>query len=260
MLFWGNMVSTRTYVRLLRHLGIALIFAPEPFTTPFGVAFILAARHLSKQHEANVNNHLRQTVRYYLAHSSLLTHDSDGKCGTSGPAKRYGLSEERPILGQITGSRSFEGNSSVRKARQGMKDGGANPTPEMETLCRRYTCGNSLCDTSTGTQKVIHHTMDMGWLSRRYESASTAVAHSSWTTASSALEGVTHHSVNMALLSQHYGTGGVGKTKVELHATNTARLRQDRGAAATHTTVHRALQDNNHYYDMLSQRNVIGGY
>lgn len=254
------MVNTRTYISLLRHLGIALIFAPEPFTTPFGVAFILAARHLSKQHEANVNNHLRETVRYYLAHSSLLTHDSDGKTGMPSLAKRYGLSEQRPILGQITGSRSFAANPSVRKVRQGMKDGGASPTPEMETLYRRYTCGNSLCDTSTGTQKVIHHTMDTGWLSRRYESASTAVAHSSWTTGSGAVEGVTHHTVNMALLSQHYGTGSVGNTKAEFHTTNTARVRQDRGAAATHTTVHIALRDNNSYYDMLCRRNVIGGY
>jgi hypothetical protein len=256
----GNMANSRTYVRLLRHLGIALIFAPEPFTTPFGVAFILAARHLSRKHEATVNNHLRETIQYYLAHTSHFSDSVDDESGAPGRVKRRGLSEERPILGQITGSRSFEANSSVRKAKHELHESAASCASDMKSLFPRYKCGNSLSDTSTGTQKVIHHTMDMGWLSRRYESASTAVAHFSWTTASGAVEGVTHHSVNSALLSQHYGTGSVGKTEAEFHATNTAHLRRDGGAAATHTTVHKALLDNNHYYDMLSRRNVIGGY
>ena len=113
MLLLSNMTSTRTYVRLLRHLGIALIFAPEPFTTPFGVAFVLVARHLSKRHEASVNNRLRETVQYYLAHTGHFGDYVDGESGAPGPVKRRGLSEERPILGQITGSRSFGAKCSV---------------------------------------------------------------------------------------------------------------------------------------------------
>jgi hypothetical protein len=257
------MVNTGTYVKLLRHLGIALIFAPEPFTTPFGVAFILAARHLSKQHEVAVNNRLREMVQYYLAHSSLLSHDAEDKSDTPDPVKRHALTEERPILGHITGSGGFAANSSVRKGRHDMQEGEANPTTDMQGLSRLYKYGNALSDTSTGTQKVIHHTIDIGWLSQRYESASTAVAHASWTTTSPSMQGVTHHSVNMGPLSQHYRTGGNGRVKEKAHATNIAQHRQRLGPVASCATVYRALQNNYYYYyydDTLSRRNVIGVY
>jgi len=260
VLLWADMIGASTHIRVLKHLGIALIFAPEPFTTPFGVAFILVARHLSRRLEASRDRRLREMVHYYLAHSSLLSPDADGKSGTPGPVKRHGLSEERPILGQITGSRSFEANSSVRKGRQGMREGAASRTTNMQSLSRRYKYDDGLSNTSTRTQKVIHHTIDIEWLSRRYESANSAVAHSSWTTTSGGVEGVTHHSVNMGLLSQHCGTGSFGQAKAKSHTINVAQLRQRYGSAASCTTVYRALQNNNHYYDMLSRRNVIGGY
>jgi hypothetical protein len=170
------------------------------------------------------------------------------------------LSEERPILGQITGSRSFEATSSVRKGRHDMQEGTANRTTDIETLSRRRKYGLSLSDTSTRTQKEIHHTIDGEWLSRRYESANGAVAHSSWATTSGGVEGLTHHSVNRGLLSGHYETGSVGQAKAMSHTTNIARRRQRHNSAVSHTTVVRALQNNNHYYDTLSRRNVIGGY
>jgi hypothetical protein len=252
------MVNTRTYVRLLRHLGIALIFAPEPFTTPFGVAFILVARHLSRKLEASRDERLREMVHHYLDYSSILRDDAHGD--GLGPVKRHGLSEERPILGQITGSRSSEANSSVRKDKYARQEGAANRTTDMQSLSRRYRYGNGLPDTSTGTQKVIHHTLDMEWLSRRYESANSAVAHCSWATTSGGAEGVTHHSVDMGPLSQHYGTGSVERAKAKSHSINIAQLRQRYGSAAACTTAYRALQNNNYYYDMLSRRNVIEGY
>jgi hypothetical protein len=226
----SNMVNTGTYVRLLRHLGIALIFAPEPFTTPFGVAFILAARHLSKRHETSLNNRLRETLQYYLAHTSHFGEYADGESGAPAPVKRRGLSEEHPILGQITGSGSFGAKSSVRQGGRHIQKGTAN------------------------------HTTDMEWLSRRYESAKSAVAHSSWTTTSGGVEGLTHHSVNMGLPPQHCGTGNAGQAKAKSPNINIARRRQRYGSAVNCTTVLSALQDNNNYYDMLSRRNVIGGY
>jgi hypothetical protein len=259
MLLLSNMVNTRTYIRLLRHLGIALIFAPEPFTTPFGVASILVARHLSKRHEASVNNRLRETVQYYLAHTGRLGEHVDGESAAPSRAKRRGLNEERPILGEITGSCSIA-ESSVRHGRPHTHGGTANHTTDTESLSRRYKYGDSLSGTSTGTQRVIHHTIDIDWLSRRYESANSAVAHCGWTTTSGGVEGVTHHSGNMGLLSQHYGTGSVGEGKAKSHTINVAQLRKRYGSAASCTTVYRALQNNNHYYDMLSRRNVIGGY
>ena len=260
MLLWADMIGASTHIRFLKHLGIALIFAPEPFTTPFGVAFILVARHLSRRLEASRDKRLQEMVHYYLAHSSVLSHDADGKSGTPGPAKRPGLSEECPILGQITGSRSFEANSSVRKGRHDTQEGTAKRTRDMQSLSRRYKYGNGLSDTSTGTQRVIHHTIDMEWLSRRYESANSAVAHSSWTTTSGGVDGVTHHSVNMGLIPQHYGTGNAGQAKAKSHNINIAQFRQRHGSAVSYTTVYRALQNNNSHYDMLSRRNVIGGY
>lgn len=199
-------------------------------------------------------------VHYYLAHSSLLGDDADGKSPGPSPIKRHGLGEERPILGQITGSRSFEANSSLRKARHELHESAANRTTDMESLSRRYKYGDSLSDASTRTQKVINHTTDMDWLSRRYEGASSAVAHSSWTTTSGGVEGVTHYSVNRGLPSQHYGTGSVGQAKANSHTINVAQLRKRYGSGASCTTVYKALQNNNHYYDMLSRRNVIGGY
>jgi hypothetical protein len=260
VLLLGDMINTGTYVRLLRHLGIALIFAPEPLTTPFGVAFILVARHLSKRLEASRDKRLREMVQYYLAHSSLSTNDADGKSGGPSPVKRHSLSEERPILGQITGSRSFEASSSVRKARHELHDSAASGTSDMRNLSPLYKYGSALSATSTGPQKVIHHTIDIEWLSRRYECANSAVAHSSWATTSRDVQGITHHSVNMGLLSPHSGTGTVGQLQIKYHTINMARLRQRYGSAASCTTVYRALRDNNHYYDLLSRRNVIGGY
>jgi len=256
----SNMINTRTYVRLLRHLGIALIFAPEPFTTPFGVAFVLAARHLSKRHEASVNSRLRETVQYYLAHAGHFGDYVDDGSGAPGPVKQRGLSEERPVLGQITGRCSFGAESFVRQSRRDIQRGTANHTADIKSFPTRREYGHSLSATSTRTQNVIHHSIDTDWSSRRHESASGAVAHSSWSTTSGGVDGTTHHSVNMGLLSQHYGTGSVGQAKAKSHNINVAQLRRRYGSAATYTTVYRALQNNSHYYDMLSRENVIGGY
>lgn len=230
MFLLSNMVNTGTYVRLLRHLGIALVFAPEPFTTPFGVAFILAARHLSKRHETSLNNRLRETLQYYLAHTSHFGEYADGESGAPAPVKRRGLSEEHPILGQITGSRSFGAKSSVRQGGRHIQKGTAN------------------------------HSTDMEWLSRRYESANGAVAHSSWATTSDAGEAITHHSIEVGSLPQNCRSGSVGQTKAKSHAVNVAQRRLRYGSAVSYTTVARALRNNNFNYDISSRRNVIGGY
>ena len=254
------MVGTGTGIRLLRHLGIALIFAPEPFTTPFGVALILVARHLSKKLEANRNNHLREMVQYYLAHTGHLGDYAYGESGAAGPAKRHGLSEERAILGQITGSRSFEAKPSVQPVRCNIREGTANHAADMQGLSQRCKYVGSHTNTSTRTEEVIHHAINMEWLSQRFESTNSAVAHSNWATTSGAAEGTTHHSVNMNLLSQHHETGSVGHAKPKCHAIDAVQLRRRYGSSVDHTTALNGLQNNNHYYDMLSRKNVIGGY
>ena len=122
-----------------------------------------------------------------------------------------------------------------------------------------YKYGDARADTSTRTQKVIRHTIDMEWLAQRYEGAGT-VTHSSWTTTSGVMGGVTHHSVNVGLLSGYYGTGSVGQPKAKSRAIDMAKLRQRSGSAMSHTSAVSALRNNNNYYDTLSRKNVIGGY
>ena len=194
------MANTRTYVRLLRHLGVALLFAPEPFTTPFGVAAILAARHLSKRHEVTVNNRLRETVRCYLARTSHSSQCIAGESGVASPVKRRGLDAEQPILGQITGSRSLEAD------------------------------------------------------------ANGSLAHSSCTTTSGGPEGATHRALNTGLFAQYDGSGSVGQAKAKPRTVNITQRRQRPGSAVSHTTILSALQNNNYYYEVLSRKNVIGGY
>jgi len=262
VLLWGDMIGARTYIRLLRHLGIALIFAPEPFTTPFGVAAILVARHLSRRLETSQNSRLRETVKYYLIHSGRFGDYVDGASSSRRPAKRHGLSDEYPILGQITGNPSFASNTtpSVQQSERDIRGGTIHHTRDMQSLSQRHKAVDSFSDTSSRAQKVIYHTMDIKSLSRRYESTNSAVAHSSWATTSGTVEGITHHSVNMNLLSQHHKTGSVGHRKAKYHTINMGQLRQRCGSASNYTTALNALQNNNHYYDMLSRRNVIGGY
>lgn len=267
MFLLGNMVKARTRVKFLRRLGIALILSPEFITTPFGVALILAARYLSRRHEASQNNRLRGMVEYYLAHTGRFSGDADSESSVPSSVKRYTLSEERAILGQITGSRSFEANiaPSVWQSWHDMRDRTVHHAMDMQSPSGRYKAGNSLKvesgwpDTSPKEEKMIHHTINMKQLSQRYESSS-AVAHPNWARTSGAGEGVTHHSINMNLLPQRYQAGGVGQTKLKYHTINKALTRQRYGSAVSSTTVLHALRDNNYYYDIVSKGNVIGGY
>lgn len=260
MFLLSSMNNTRTYVRLLRHLGVALIFAPEPFTTPFGVAFVLVARYLSKRHEAGVNDHLRETFQYYLTHTARFGDDVDGGSIIPGPVKRGGLIEGPAILGQITGS----GAPSARLTGHSARDGTARAA-DRRSPSRRYETGDSpkvesgRFDTSSRADDVIHHTIDTGWFSRRYESVNGAVAHSSWATTSGGAEPITHHFVNTRLFSQNRGTNSVRQAKAKCRASNTVQRRHGYGSVVGHTTVVRALRNNNRYYDALSRSNVIGG-
>jgi hypothetical protein len=254
----AGMIKAKTGIKVLRRLGITLIALPEPVTTPFGVALVLLSRYLSRRLEASQNNRLRETVKYYLAHASRFSDYVDSESRAPGSVKLLSPSKEPAILGQITGSRSFAANPSVRQGRRDIQDGTANYTRDMQSLSRRYKAGNSFSNTSARTEKVIYHTINVEWLSRRYESAG-AVAYSSWACTSNAVEGVTHHSVNMKSLSQRYKTGSARQTKIRYPATNMALVQQRYGSVVSYTMALRALQNNNFYYDVVSRGNVIGG-
>jgi hypothetical protein len=262
------MIKGRTRVKFLRRLGIALIFLPELVTTPFGVALVLVARYLAKRHETSQNKHLREMVKYYLAHTGHFSGDADGVSSVTGPVKHYTQSEERLIPPQYIGSRSFEANlaPSVWQNWHDMRRRTVHHTLDMQSPSPRYKAGDSFKvesgwpDTSHRAEKAIHHTINREWLSRRYESENSAVAHSNWARTSGGGEGATHHSINMRLLSQRYNIGSVEQTKVKHHTINKALLRQRYGSAVSSTTVLNALRDNNFYYDVVSRGNVIGGY
>ena len=264
MILLGSMNNTRNYVRLLRHLGVALIFAPEPFTTPFCVSFVLAARCLSKRHEASVNSHLRETFQYYLAHSSQFGDYVDGEAGIPGRAKPAGLLEGPPILGQITGGLNSKAITPAQHSGRDVRGHTSFHTMDNRGLSKRHKTGDSdkvesaRFDTSSKADDVIHHSIDTGWLSRRYESTNGAVAHSSWATTSDGTERITHHSVNMRLFSRNCGTSSFGQAKAKRRALNTGQRRQRGGPAAGRTMVVRAINNNNHYYDSLSRNNVVG--
>jgi hypothetical protein len=89
------MFQTRTSVRLLNYLGIGLVALPEPFTTPFGVALLFIAHHLSKRLELVLKDILPEISAYQ---SYWFKRPS----GSNNPEelKRYLKSEPRPIPGQ----------------------------------------------------------------------------------------------------------------------------------------------------------------
>lgn len=288
MLLWGDMIGAKTSIKLLRRLGIVLIVFPEPFTTPFGVALVLVSRYLSRRREASLDKRFRETVKYYLAHTGHFSGDADAESSVSGSVKRYTQSEEHMIPWQYTGSRSFEANPdpSVWQCWHGMRGGTVHHTMDiqssswydgmrdgwkvepryphrevtsgsteklmhhsidMQSLSRRYKAGDSFkvescwSDTSSRAEKVIHHTINMEWLSWRYKGEGSAVAHSNWACTSGVVEGVAHHSVNMGLLSQCYKTGSVGQTKVKYHTINMTLLLQRYGTAASYTLLSSAI-------------------
>lgn len=267
MVLLANMVKARTRVKLLRRLGIALIFLPELITTPFGVTLVLVARYLAKRHEASMNKHLREMVKSYLAHTGRFSSDADGKSSALGPAKRHTHSEERAILGQITGSRGFEANlaPSVLQNWHDVRGRTVHHTADRQSHSPHHKAAESLKvesgwpDTSRRAEKTIHHTINMKWLSQRYGGEGSTVAHSSWSDTFGAVERVTNRSINMGVLSQRYQTGSVRQTKSKHHTINMSLLRQRYGSAVSYTTASHALRNNNYYYDVVFRKNALGG-
>lgn len=239
MFLWSDVIKFRTHIKILRRLGIVLIALPEPFTTPFGVALVLLSRYLYKRREASRNKRLQETVQYYLANTRLFSGDAYSESSAPGWMKLLSPSKEHALLGQITGSRSFEANldSSTWQGLRNMLNDTVHHPIDMQSLSRHYEAGDSFrvesgwSDTSSRAEKVIYHTINWESLSRCYESESGAVAHSSLAHISGVVEGVTQHSVNTKLLSQRYQTPGAGEVKIQRHTINMASLMQRYGPA-----------------------------
>ena len=260
------MVKTRTIIRFLRRLGITLIFLPELFTTPFGIALILISRHLSKRLEARQNKRLQEMVKYYLAHTGPFSSDTAGKYIASSSVKLYTRSEEHVIPQQFIGNHSFEINitPSVWQSWHDMRSRTVHYTMDKQRHSLGYKAGDNfkvecgLPNTQSKTKKVIHHMINMESLSQHYEGEDSDAVHSNRARTSDAVDRVMHHSVNKRLLSQCYNTTSIGQTKVN-HTTNIALLLHRYEEAMCKIALN-ALRDNYSYHDLISRGNVIGGY
>ncbi len=217
-----DMIKAKTSIKLLRHLGIVLIALPEAITTPFGVALVLTSRYLSRRLEASLNKRLRETFKHYLAHFKRFSDDADGESSAPGRVKRYTQSEEHLIPWQYKGSRSFEANPgpSVWQSWRDTRDDIVHHTVDMEWLSRRYGMrdgskvepGDSHWEVTSGsTGKLMHHSIDMQMLSRRYKADDSSKVESDWSDTSSTAEKVIHHTINMESLSRRYkGEDSIG--------------------------------------------------
>ena len=73
------MVKAKTGITFLKRLGFVLIAMPEPFTTPFGVACVVASGYLSRLRETALNKHLHETLTRYLSHTKRSNDETDKK-------------------------------------------------------------------------------------------------------------------------------------------------------------------------------------
>jgi hypothetical protein len=193
------MIKAKTVVSLLRRLGIVLIALPEPITTPFGVALGLTAHYLSRRLEASLNKRLRETLKNYLAKFKRFSDYADSEASAPGEVKRYFDSEEHMIPRQYKGSVGPNPSYLVRQSWRGMKDDGSKVVP-----------GNSRLEVISGsTKKLIHHSIDMQMLFRRYGMKDDGSKVVPGAPCSEVISGSTkklvHHSIDMQMLFRRYG-------------------------------------------------------
>jgi hypothetical protein len=261
------MIKTRTSIRILKRVGIALIALPEPFTTPFGVALLLTSRYLSRKVEARQNNRLRETVRHYLAHSGSF--DGVVADGPAAPSVIGYPSAEHAIRCSYAGGGPGTAVAfSTWRNWQDMQRRTVQPTAWMQGRYTRPRSTNSSKttgghpDTSPQAEKAVHHAINVERLSQRYGGADGGAVRSICSNCSRTpgpREAVTHHSINMGSLCERYGTDNIGQARMTGGASGRASPVRGRTPAKC-GTLGSALRSNNYYYDIVSRKNVIGGY
>src|SRR3990172_6693158 len=141
------MVKAKTGITLLKRLGFVLIALPEPFTTPIGVALIVASSYLSRLREASINKNLRETLKRYLSLSKHPKAETDSKSSTTNK-KRHTRIEDPLILWQSKNTAQVE-TSHPTSVWHNQRDKG-------------FTLSTIEGD------NTIHHSVDTESLSRRY--------------------------------------------------------------------------------------------
>ena len=212
------MVKTKTGITLLKRLGFVLIALPEPFTTPIGVACILASSYLSRLREATLNKHLRETLTRYLSHSKRSNDETENNSRGRHKVKRHTRIDDPTILWQNKSVLPVE-TSHPPSVRQNLRDKGENTihhNVDTESLSRCYTVTVSPKAENVSAhsdaepakiEKLIHHSVDTQFLSRRYpvtasSKAKTGNSHSD--VEPDETEKLIHHSVDMKTLGRRY--------------------------------------------------------
>ncbi len=223
------MVKAKTGITLLKRLGFVLIALPEPFTTPIGVACVVASGYLSKIREAALNKHLHETFTRYLSHSKPAKAETDNKSHARQKVKPYTRTQDPMILWQNKASLPVETSHPhfVRQNRRDKEENTVHHSVDTESLSRRFTVTVSPKAENVSAhsdvepakiEKLIHHSVDTQFLARRYPvaaipKAKTESSHSNVTPDES--ENLVHHSVDTKFLSRRYLVTDSSKSKSE---------------------------------------------
>ena len=158
------MIDARSSVKLLRRAGLVLIALPEAVTTPVGVACLLTARYLSKKIEADLYKRLYETIKHYLAHSKRPAAAPETKLEEKKQVKRAHRNADRLIPKQAEVKIAVPiAKSSTRRGERLIPAQGKNNIKASRTP----SAIQKQIDTEAGA--AVHHSIDMKWLSRRYE-------------------------------------------------------------------------------------------
>lgn len=127
--------------RLLKGIGLALVAAPEPFTTPVGVGLLAASWLISRAEEARKRAHLRRILTGYLHTYRPLGY---GASLGAAPAVQHHVWEPRP--------------ASQPRRRVSLQDAiYVRPSAQQPG----------------GSHEVVHHTLDWGRVLRRVDAGGT---------------------------------------------------------------------------------------
>jgi len=262
------MIKLGTLIKILKRSGIALLFAPEPFTTPFGVAFLLAAHYLSRNRDRSLNKRASELVQYYLGHTAQVADEPEPKPDSPGSLGRYTQEEQQSFTRQYRPGAAFAASSAVpgrngpyaARSQTAPNTANAASVPQRRGTINSLKARRTLPATSHTGENVVHHTIDMERLSWLYASEATTVAHAGWAGVSGTPEEVTYHSINKRALSARYKTAHHKQAAIQQHAIDIPSLLRRYAPPLSATAVPNAVRDNNYYYDIASRPHVIGGY
>jgi len=262
------MIKLGILIKILKRSGIALLFAPEPFTTPFGVAFLLAAHYLSRNRDRSLNRRASELVQYYLVHTARVADQAEREPDSPGSLGRYTLEEQQSFAQQYRPGAALAASSAPAgrngpfavRSQRAPNTANAASVPQRRGTINSLKARRTLPATSHTGETVVHHTIDIERLSWLYASEATTVAHAGWTGVSRTPEGITYHSINKRALSERCKTAHDKQAAIQQHAIDMLSLLRRYAPPLSATAVPNAIRHNNYYYDIASRPNVIGGY